>query len=53
MIPIEQQTVIDLALKRISEEEFLRRFGIQRADGGKFALTILENAYREKAAVDG
>jgi hypothetical protein len=52
MTSAEQQTVIDLALKRISEEEFLRRFGIQRAEGGKFALNILEKAYCEKAAID-
>jgi len=52
MTPDEQQTVLDAVSKRISEEEFLRRFRIRRADGGKLALTILEKAYREKAAID-
>jgi hypothetical protein len=52
MIPDEQRTVFDLALKKISEEEFLRRFGIRRADGSKFALSILEKAYRERVAID-
>jgi hypothetical protein len=52
MTPDEQRTVFDLALKKISEEEFLRRFGISRSDGSKFALSILEKAYGERAAID-
>jgi hypothetical protein len=44
------KTVIDLFLNRISEDELLRRFHIGRADGTKFALSVLEEAYRAKDA---
>ena len=52
MTPDEQQVIFDLALNRISEEEFLRYFRIPRTKGSEFALTVLENAYREKSPID-
>jgi HEAT repeat protein len=47
----EQQIVMNLFLRRISEEEFLRAFRIRRSDGTQFALSVLEQAYRERDAV--
>jgi hypothetical protein len=36
----EQQVVFDLFLNRISEDEVLRRFRIDRSDGTRIALSI-------------
>jgi len=47
----EKRIVFDLFLHRISEDEFLRHFRIRRADGSKFALGVLEEAYRAKDSV--
>jgi hypothetical protein len=46
----EQNSILDMMLHRISEEEFLRRFRIRRVDASGLALRILEEAYRQKNA---
>jgi hypothetical protein len=46
----ERNSILDMMLHRISEEEFLRRFRIRRVDGSNLALRILEEAYRQKDA---
>jgi hypothetical protein len=48
----QQQLILDMALHRISEDEFLREVGIARADATGFALKILEEAYRQKSEDD-
>ncbi|HWZ81156.1 MAG TPA: hypothetical protein VNW47_00950 [Terriglobales bacterium] len=41
-----RQSVSDLLDNEISEEEFLRRAGVSRADAGNWSLDLLEDAYR-------
>jgi hypothetical protein len=47
-----QQLILDMLVHRIPEDEFLRQIGIARESGSRFALTMLEDAYRENNKVD-
>jgi hypothetical protein len=47
-----QQLILDMLANRISEDEFLREIGIARGSGSGFALSMLEDAYRENNKVD-
>ena len=44
--------ILDMFANRISEDEFLREIGIKRGSGSGFALSMLEDAYRENNKVD-
>jgi hypothetical protein len=44
--------ILDMFANRISEDEFLRETGITRGSGSGFALSMLEDAYRENNKVD-
>jgi hypothetical protein len=48
----QQQLILDMTLRRISEDEFLRGVGIAREDATGFALRTLEEAYRQKNGDD-
>lgn len=52
MLTRRQQMIIDLFLSRIPEEAFLREVGVTRERGSGFALSMLEDAYRERNGVD-
>jgi hypothetical protein len=47
-----QQLIVDMMLRRISEDEFLRGVGVAREDATAFALSNLEEAYCQKSEDD-
>src|SRR5258708_28479461 len=48
----QRETVLNLMLNKISEDEFLRKFGVDRADGNKLSLDMLEEAHRRREPDD-
>lgn len=48
----QQQLILDLMLRRISEGEFLRGVGVAREDATGFALRSLEEAFRQESGDD-
>jgi hypothetical protein len=48
----QQELILDLMVRRISEDEFLRGVGVAREDATAFALRNLEEAYRQKSEDD-